>query len=235
MPLPLDRRLELLQESSQRLVRTVDGLSGDDWSTPSDLPGWSRAHVVAHLALNADALGDALVGVYGEEGPVPMYPSQEARDADIEKLAGAEPSELRARLMAGVTEFADAAAGMPDDAWDARIERTPGGPTFRAGSAVGMRWREVEIHHVDLGAGYDRSRWPPEFCRALLDAMARREAWREPFRTDPTDLDGTWTCGDGTGPTVTGTAADLGWWLTGRGSGEGVTSDGGTLPGIGAW
>lgn len=235
MSLPLDRQLELLQESSQRLVRTVDGLPEDDWSAPSGLPGWSRSHVVAHLALNAEALGDALTGVYGDGGPVPMYPSQEARDADIERLVGAEASELRARLMAGVTEFAEAAAGMPDEAWDTRIERTPGGPTFRAGAAVGMRWREVEIHHADLGAGYHRGEWPPEFCQALLNAMARREGWREPFRADPVDLDGTWTYGDGSGPTVTGTAADLGWWLTGRGQGEGVTSDSGTLPGIEAW
>ena len=27
-----------------------------------------------------------------------------------------------------------------------------------------------------------------------------------------------WALGDGSGPTVSGTAADLGWWLTGRGT-----------------
>jgi maleylpyruvate isomerase len=48
-------------------------------------------------------------------------------------------------------------------------------------------------------------------------------------------VDGLWTFGEDGGPTVTGSAADLGWWLTGRGSGEGLTSDSGTLPGIGAW
>ena len=44
----------------------------------------------------------------------------------------------------------------------------------------------------------------------------------------------TWSFGDG-GPTVTGTTAALAWWLTGRGSGEGLDVDEGELPGIEAW
>ena len=97
-----------------------------------------------------------------------------------------------------------------------------------------MRLREVEIHHADLEAGYSRVDWPPRFCEILLASMTKRE-WAESFRVAPTDLDGTWTYGEGDGPTVSGTAADLGWWLTGRGSGEGLTSDRGELPKVGAW
>ena len=59
-----------LTEAGQRLVRTVDGFSGDDWSAPSLLPGWTRAHVVAHLALNGEALGGVLRGRRrGRAGP----------------------------------------------------------------------------------------------------------------------------------------------------------------------
>jgi maleylpyruvate isomerase len=227
--------MELLQEASQRLVRTVDGFTDDDWHVATDLPGWTRAHVVAHLALNAEGLGGALEGVYGEDGSVPMYASQEARDGDIEELAQAVPSELRARLLAGVTRFADAVVGMPDDQWETTIERTPGKRAFRAASAIGMRWREVEIHHADLGAGYSRADWPDEFCRMLLDGMAKRGGWMSPFRARATDLDDEWELGDGSGPTVSGAAADLGWWLTGRGAGEGLTSDGSELPRIEEW
>ena len=50
------------------------------------------------------------------------------------------------------------------------------------------------------------------------------------------DLDRTWHLGDGSGgAVVTGTSADLGWWLTGRGSGEGLTSDTDELPEMEAW
>ena len=226
-------KTELLHESTQRLVRTVDSLPDEAFGEPSGLPEWSRAHVVAHLALNAEGLAGALNGLVQGE-PTPMYPSQDARDEDIAKLAGADPGVLRTRLLGATTELADALAAVPDDALGTPIERVAGGPTFRAGAVVGMRLREVEIHHADLDAGYSRADWSPGFAKVLLDSMARRPSWSKPFRVSPTDLDGTWTFGED-GPTVSGTAADLGWWLTGRGSGEGLTSDNGELPGIGAW
>jgi maleylpyruvate isomerase len=227
------QQLAELQEASNRLVRTVDGFTGEDWSAPSGLPGWNRAHVVAHLALNAEGLAGALTGIVQNE-PAPMYASQETRDRDIEELAGADPAELRERLLAGCTLYADAWTALPDDLGGAKFERTAGGPTVPAGASLGMRLREVEIHHADLAAGYSHADWSPRFCEILLGAMTKRE-WAEPFRADPTDLDGTWAYGDGEGPTVSGAACDLGWWLTGRGSGEGVTSDRGELPNVGAW
>jgi maleylpyruvate isomerase len=229
------RELELLQEATQRLVRTVDGFADGDWSRPSGLPGWTRSHVVAHLALNSEGLAGALTGIVDDEqDAVPMYASDEARDADIDELAARLPSELRARLMAGSTLFADAAAAVPDDAWSTRIERTPGGRTFAAAATTGMRLREVEVHHVDLDASYHHRDWTPEFCTLLLDAMVKRAVGSEPFQVAPRDLDGVWAFGEG-GPTVSGTAADLGWWLTGRGDGRGLTSDSGVLPRIEGW
>ncbi len=234
MPHDIEATVQLLDDAHARLVRTVDGFTEEDWGAPTGLPGWTRAHVVAHLALNAEGLVGALGGVVAGE-PVPMYSSQEGRDSDIAELAGAEPTELRDRLLAGVTEFDDAVAAVPGDSWGTSIERTPGSErTFVAAAAPGMRLREVEIHHADLGAGYSHREWPSAFSALVLDAMTKRGAAREPFTAAPADLDGTWTFGQG-GPTVSGSAADLAWWLTGRGSGEGLTSDSGTLPGIEEW
>lgn len=231
-----------LEESSRRLVRTVDGLADDDWRTPSGLPGWSRAHVVAHLVLNAEGLGGALRGLL-EGSPVAMYRSQEARDADIEELAPAEPAVLRSRLMAATTGLDDALAALPGDQRDTRVERVPGGRTFPAGAVAGMRLREVEVHHADLAVGYDRHDWPPGFPELLVEAMAKqRDAWSRAFTARATDTGRSWhfsvTLGGADhpdGPTVSGTTADLAWWLTGRGGGEGLTSDDGELPRIEAW
>lgn len=225
--------LEEIQDATRRLLRTVDELSDDDYAAPSLLPGWTRAHVVAHLTLNAEGLTGALGGVVLGQ-PIPMYTSQDARDRDIDELAGASPPELRTRLLGATTEFAEAAGAVPDDKWGTEIERTPGGSTFVAGAVPGMRECEVEIHHADLGAAYSRADWPAAFSTRLIQTLAKRPRGRA-FRVRAVDLEETWHCGDGEGPTVSGRAADLGWWLTGRGDGDGLTSDDGVLPGIEEW
>jgi len=68
----------------------------------------------------------------------------------------------------------------------------------------------------------------------LVESMVKRTD-AEPFTLHATDLDRTWTVVEDGGPTVSGAAADLAWWLTGRGGGRGLTSDDGALPGIEAW
>src|SRR6185312_14462807 len=78
-----------LDESAAALNRTVDALGADALAAPSLLPGWTRAHVVAHVALNGDALAGVLDAVLREE-PVAMYESDEKRDSDIDELAGVE-------------------------------------------------------------------------------------------------------------------------------------------------
>ena len=235
---------DALADASARLVRTVDGFHGDDWGAPSLLPGWTRAHVVAHLGLNAHGMARALHGLVadkeGEDHELrTMYDSDDQRDDDIEKLATEDASEIRARLLAGVTRLQEAVAAVPDDQWDTRVERTPGGRTLRAGAFPGRRWRELEIHHGDLDAGYTRDEWSLVFAEHLLDAMAKRLDPGQPFEVKPLDLQRTWVIGDGQAeypvPVVTGPATDLAWWLTGRAAPDTVSCSQGELPPIEGW
>ena len=224
----------LLADADQALVRTVDGLAEAAYAEPSLLPGWTRAHVVAHLALNAEGLAGVLHGAHVGQ-PQAMYASPEARDSDIEDLATAPPADLRERLLAGTARFADAMTAMHEADWDGRFERTPGGPEFALVNAPLMRVREVEIHHADLAAGYAAADWPEGFRVVLLQSMTKRP-YPAPFSVRPTDLDRTWTYGEGDGgPVVSGTSAALGWWLTGRGTGDGLTSDTNELPEVESW
>ncbi|MGB0100701.1 MAG: maleylpyruvate isomerase family mycothiol-dependent enzyme [Nocardioides sp.] len=219
----------LVHAATQRLVRSVDALEPERWTQPSALPGWTRAHVIAHLTLNAEALAGVLAGVTAGS-PVAMYPSQEARDADIAALATSSRRELRDRLLASTTDLAQAAAHVPDPAWSTLVERVPGGTrSFPADAVPSMRLREVEIHHVDLDAGYRHTDWPLEFAEHLVDAMTARSAPTPGVVVVASDLDRTWAWGDG-GPRVTGPVRALGWWLTGRGDGADLTSDSGWLP-----
>lgn len=223
-----------LHVSAVALNRTVDALSSDDLAEASLLPGWTRAHVVAHLALNGHAMARVLDHV-GRGEPVAMYESDEQRDADINEFAAADPADLRDSLLAATTAISDAVAGVEDDRWSAGFSRLPGGPTWPAATVLATRRREVEIHHADLGTAYTRHDWPDDFVVELLDVVSVDRAGAGPLRLRATDLARDWTVGGDGGPTVAGRGADLGWWLTGRSAGEGLTSEAGTLPALGPW
>ena len=44
----------------------------------------------------------------------------------------------------------------------------PGHASVLPGCRCGTRWRETEIHHIDLDAGYAHGHWPTEFVDLLL-------------------------------------------------------------------
>ncbi len=227
-------QLELLAEANQRLVLTVDALDDAAYARPSLLPGWTVGHVLAHLALNGEGLAGALGGV-ASGAATTMYESQEARDRDIAELGVASPEAIRGRVQASTALFDREVSAVPEDQWETRIERTPGGPRFRARSTVLMRLREVEIHHADLGLEYANDLWTPAFSTVLIESASRR-VWPTSFRVLARDLAETWTLGkDEPVCTVTGESYDLAWWLTGRHDRGKLTVDGDELPEVPAW
>ena len=215
------------------LIDTVSRLSDEALRGPSVLPGWSRAHVVTHVARNADALSNLLHGA--EAGEVrAMYPSQEARDADIEAGAGRGAQELLADLVAACGRWEQAANGLHSRNLEAPVRSRPGNEPFPARRVGMMRRTEVEVHHADLDAGYTAADWPADFVRALFKRRRRElEERGVALRWRATDTGDSWETGEG--PEVTGTAADLVWWLLGRGTGEALTCSTGQLPELGRW
>jgi len=210
--------------------RALDTLDDAAFGAPGTLPGWTLGHLVAHVAYNAQALRRlAHWARTGEK--TPMYASKEARNAEIEQGATLPPQELRA-----LSRDADAAlradlAALPDAAWSAEVV-TAQGRTVPASEVPWMRAREAWIHAVDLGAGVGFDAFPP----AALDRLVTEIAGA---RTGPaltltaTDRDRTWTVAGPDPVRVTGTAAGLARWLTGRGAGD-VTAEG-ALPDLGRW
>jgi maleylpyruvate isomerase len=226
--------LELLDSGTRALVRTVDAMTDEQWAEPSLLPGWSRAHVVAHLALNAEALSGAIEGVH-EGRSVPMYASDEVRDGDIDELAAAGPSAIRDRFYASSTVLGEWVEELADNLADEVVERTPGGRSFPAGDVATMRTREVLIHHADLGLDHTAADWPPAFAALVLSTRAAAHPPGTSFVASAVDLGQRYVFGDGSGPTVSGSGSALAWWVTGRGAGEGLTSDDGRVPRMEPW
>ncbi len=160
----LDTARQWWADGDRAVVRALDGLTDDDLREPSALPGWTRAHVVAHLARNADALVNlctwARTGV-----ETPMYPSREARDAAIEATAAVPADALRADFRDAEARLAEAVAVLPAEAWG-RPVRNGQGRTVAAREIPWMRAKELWVHGVDLDAGLSfadarPSSWPP--------------------------------------------------------------------------
>ena len=59
------------------------------------------------------------------------------------------------------------------------------------------RWREIEVHHADLGLGYTPADWPDDLVAAWLP----RELERLPKRADPKQLLA-WVIGRGPAPVL---------------------------------
>jgi maleylpyruvate isomerase len=130
------------------LLATVDSLTDEEFAAPSKCEGWTRAHVVAHLALGADAMGNMITwGTTGVE--TPPYVSWDARNADIENLAKKSPAEIKAALRTAIKNFADKAATLKDGL-KAETVKTARGASITPYAVPALRISEVIIHHADL-------------------------------------------------------------------------------------
>ncbi|WP_078896514.1 maleylpyruvate isomerase family mycothiol-dependent enzyme [Streptomyces sp. NRRL S-495] len=168
------RRLAGVEESTRRLLQTVAGIGAEAVAGPSALPGWTRGHVLAHLARNADSLVNLLDGARTGTD-IPQYSSEEARDRDIEEGAPRPVAEQLADLRTSGARFAAAAALLPDGAWAAEVKHRSGA-VFPAAEIPWKRLAEVEYHHVDLDAGYTPEQWPEEFATAEYRRLAEKLA-----------------------------------------------------------
>jgi maleylpyruvate isomerase len=226
-----DTELGWAAQGQEQLEHRVEEL--DDLTAPSQLPGWSRGHVVTHLARNADAvlrlLTCARTGI-----ETPMYASPEARNAEIEAGAGRPHAEQLDDLRASGARFADATAELEPAHWQATV-RTAQGRTVPASAVAWMRVREVWLHQVDLGTGI--AVLPEDVAAALVRDVAGWMDAKLDSRVVVTLPDGgpvAFGAADAEPVPVTGPSAELAGWLTGRCSGSRLHAPDG-LPELPRW
>ena len=159
-------RLAALRASSADLLT---GLEASRWADadmrdPSALPGWTRGHLLTHLGRNADGIAATLAGALRGE-IVARYPDGPAgRAADIEAGSGRSAAELMADVRESAARLDRVFGAVADaDGWE-----LPSDNNRPAYAWISNRWREVEIHRVDLLGSYRPADWPAGFVGYLL-------------------------------------------------------------------
>jgi maleylpyruvate isomerase len=164
-----------IDQATQRLLDRARIITEPDLRAPSLLPGWTRARVLAHLTLGADAMRNLLVGIRaGQDRSADA--SAEAHEAGIKHRESLRPEELTAGLADSAMALRTVARQLPGDRWQVPV-RVPGLAPFPAAELLARRLVEVELHHCDLGAGYGAAAWPASFAAMELPEPMR--SWRQ--------------------------------------------------------
>jgi maleylpyruvate isomerase len=161
--------------ATQRLLDRARVITEPDLRAPSLLPGWTRARVLAHLALGADAMRNLLAGARtGQDRSADA--SAEAHEAGLKHTESLRPEELVSELADSAMALRTVARQLPDDRWQVPV-RVPGLIPFPAAELLTRRLVEVELHHCDLGAGYGPAEWPASF--AAVELPEPMSSWRQ--------------------------------------------------------
>ena len=213
----LNDNLRWAAEGTALMRRALGGLASDQaMAQPSVLPGWTRKHVLAHVAANADALGNLVT--WARTGvETPMYASTGQRNADIEAGGQRPAEELLAWFERSAAELDQGFDSLTDAQWDHPVV-TAQGRTVPASESPWMRTREVMVHAVDLDNGVTFDDLPADFLAALAEEIrAKRAASGHEV------------------PEVSGPDAQVAAWLAGRPHHDVVTADGAPAPDLPAW
>lgn len=227
-----------LREGTALLLDTVASLPDSSFRSPCALPGWTRAHLVGHLARNAEAL--SRLAHWAASGEVtPMYTDTGQRAADIETSAALPVATLRAELAGTAADLDTRLAALDGVAWDATV-RSALGREIPAREIVWMRIREVWLHAVDLDVGASVATFPPELVTVYLhDVASTLGAKPGAPALDLGCTENGAVIAVGPRPAeslavITGTGPDLLAWLTGRSTGAALDAPGG-VPALPPW
>ncbi|MEA5454505.1 maleylpyruvate isomerase family mycothiol-dependent enzyme [Sinomonas sp. JGH33] len=230
-----DRLLGEIHVAAEGARAELERLADDSVRHPSELPGWTRGHVLAHLEGIAAALARQVEYATRGETAELYDGGQPARDQAIEEGSGATADEYRELVGSALDRVLADLDSLEPEQWNLPVR-------FRNGTVRDVAlalWRELVIHRSDLGTGCTQQEWGEEFCRHLVDFLDPRVPSSSTFvlhtRSGEIRL--------GTGSRVVlleGRLEDVAAWLAGRPVGHGSVRaelDGAaiSLPEIGPW
>ncbi|MGQ1839507.1 maleylpyruvate isomerase family mycothiol-dependent enzyme [Kocuria turfanensis] len=229
-PTRLHTDLSRLGRETDRFLATAESLSEEELAAPSLCDGWSRAHVVAHLASNGRALVRLVDwAVTGREQR--PYASPEARNREIDELAALPREELLRRTGESAAYFAEQCRRLGGDL--AVDEVHMHGKRIPASAVVALRNSEIVVHHHDLDTSWTLERAEPDSLLDALEAAVRTMRAKDaPGMTLVTEEGDEWVIGDGAARVRSDRAGLLAWLA--RGQAGRVTAEE-RLPALPTW
>lgn len=215
--------LALARRGTAYFARILNGLPDAAFAAPSRLPGWTRARMIAHVGYGARALARVVESVR-TGADLPMYESETARASELDLGASLPPRALRNLFRHAAVHLDVEWRDLSAVGWDGSGRGRDGAP-LAVRATPRLRAREVWLHAVDLDGGGAMRDFPPDLLDRLLAELAA-EAGVD-VALAPTDRAA--PPATGSGPKVSGRAADLVRWLCGRGA-ERLSGDLPALP-----
>ena len=143
--------LILARRGTAYFSRKLNELRDDELDMPSLVEGWSRRHIIAQVSYHARAL--ARVAEAANLGvAVPMYPSADARAAEINLGATLPARALRTLFQHTEVHLNVIWRDLPDTAWSAQVDLMPE-QTKNLTETDRIRAREVWSRSVQLNNG----------------------------------------------------------------------------------
>ncbi|MBB1513130.1 maleylpyruvate isomerase family mycothiol-dependent enzyme [Tessaracoccus sp. MC1627] len=199
------------EHTSQLLGRTI-GLSDEDWSAPTALPGWTRSHVAAHLVDGARRLVRVIDGLHSGQSRT-MYDSEAEERRTIELGALAGGLELQIQLDTTASELQELFGSLEGDS--SPVDLRPG-YRIKAWQIPLSRLGEVVLHEMDLDSRSTTMDLASETAVSLLAFQVERLAHRHDRPAVRLVADEGYEAvldGGGDFTEVRGPAADLIAWL----------------------
>lgn len=176
----LDEQVTGCAAAHQRLLGSLDDLTDRECREPSLLPGWSRGHVLSHLARNAESHSHLLAAA-GRGEIADQYPGGiQARNQAIEDGSNRSAVDLTRDVRSSIYALEAAWAEATTKTW-AGEGRTARGAVIAMSDLVFLRWREVEVHHADLGRELGWEQWSDLYVRLELERQMMMWRSRKPM------------------------------------------------------
>lgn len=204
---------ESIEWTHERVRTVLETLTDEQVAGASRLPGWTRGHVLAHMAGFGEGAIRQVERAIARHEPGEFYDGgQAARNAAIDASAGAPCAAHAARLGAAMDRW----EGLVDLLEPELAARPTAYRDRPVGALVLSWWREMSIHLTDLDLGVTHTFWGAALREHLTGYLGARLPEGVQLDLEPTDVDEPRRVGQGSVLRLRGTANDLVAWLAGR-------------------